>query len=71
MPSCLLADLARHSTLGLLGGYQYMQMASLERAGGAVGCVTAFAAYWCGTCGFLTKNTFGMRLPVGDLSLKD
>lgn len=48
-----------------------MQREGLQRAGGAVGCVTAFAAYWLGAASLLTPNTFGYRLPVLDLSLKD
>ena len=41
----------------MLAAHAYTGNAAYEKAGGALGVITAFIAYYVGTASFLTKNT--------------
>lgn len=54
----------------MLGAAEYTGNEKFATAGGALGVVTAFLAYYLGSASLYTKNTSFFTLPIGSLAAK-
>jgi succinate-acetate transporter protein len=55
-------------TFWVLAAGHYTEHVTVTKAGGGLGVVTAFLAFYTALAGILTKETSYFLLPVGDLS---
>lgn len=44
---------------------EFSEIAVVTKAGGVFGIITAFIAYYCGTCQLLTHENSYFTLPIG------
>jgi len=58
-------------TFVLLMTADFTGNASIAKAGGGFGILTAFIAYYCGTAQLLTKDNAGFTIPIGSLKRRD
>lgn len=55
----------------MLGAFYYTGNAHFQTAGGALGIITGFNAYYLAAGSFLTSYTSYITLPLGSLAIKD
>ncbi|CAO1622542.1 unnamed protein product [Jaminaea pallidilutea] len=58
-------------TFACLAAYYYTGNTALETAGGALGIITGFNAFYLGAGSFLTSYTSYVTLPLGSVAVKD